>query len=58
MVNVDLPGSLGLLIVSESKSTDFGLGGNCSNSNFGFNTSSVSNFDEMVETSPLILKRD
>lgn len=47
--------SLVLLIVSESRSTDFGLSGNCSESSFGFDSDSVSNFDEIVETSPLIL---
>lgn len=48
--------SLELLTVNESRSTDFGLSGNCSESSFGFDTGSVSNFDKMVETSPLILK--
>lgn len=47
--------SLEILFVSESKSTDFGLGGNCSESSFGFETGSFSNFDEMADTSPLIL---
>lgn len=47
--------SLELLTVNESRSTDFGLSGNCSESSFGFDTGSASNFDELVETSPLIL---
>lgn len=55
-LHVDLPVSLKLLIVNESRSTDFGLSGDCSESNFGFDTVSVSNFDEMEGTSPLILK--
>lgn len=47
--------SLEVLTISESRSTDFGLRGNCSESSFGFDTGSVSNFDAIVETSPLIL---
>lgn len=47
--------SLKLLTVNESRSTDFGLSGDCSESNFGFDTGSVSNFDDMAGTSPLIL---
>lgn len=54
--HVNLPVSLELLTVNESRSTDFGLSGNCSESSFGFDTGSASNFDELVETSPLILK--
>lgn len=54
--HINLPVSLELLTVNESRSTDFGLSGNCSESSFGFDTGSVSNFDKMVETSPLILK--
>lgn len=47
--------SLELFVTNASRSTDFGLRGNCSESSFSFDTDSVSNFDEIVETSPLIL---
>lgn len=39
-----LPDSREFFTTSESTSTDFGLAGNCSESNFGFATGSISDF--------------
>lgn len=50
-----LPDSLELFTTSESTSTDFGLSGNGSESNFGFATGSTSDFGRRVTTSPLVL---
>ena len=47
--------SFEFLATKASRSTDFGVSGSCSGSSFGFDTGSVSIFEEIVETSPLIL---
>lgn len=47
--------SLAFLAINDSASTDFGLSSNYLEFNFGFDTGFVSNFDEMVDITPLIL---